>query len=212
MKKSTILLILILVGIRHTFAQGFVNLDFESANLSGYTAGSVPASNAIPGWTAYIGGVTLTNINYDTRTGGGVDLLDSGDLQGIYWVMLEWDGLVNQYPAIGQTGTIPATAQSLIWWGSGQDVLSFNGQTLSFSLIGNGAHYGIFGADISAFAGQTGQLLFTSTGPRTVGPSLIDNIQFSSSPIPEPSAVALILLGSVVFIYVRRTHKRQFHS
>ena len=110
----------ILIGIHDAFSQGFVNLDFENANLSGYSPGSVPASNAIPGWTAYIGGVTLTNINYDTRTGGGVDLFDSGDLQGIYWVMLEWDGLVNQYPAIGQTGTIPATAQSLIWWGSGQ--------------------------------------------------------------------------------------------
>jgi hypothetical protein len=46
------------------FAQGFVNLDFEAANLSAYGAGpaAVPATNAIPGWTAYLGGVPQTDI------------------------------------------------------------------------------------------------------------------------------------------------------
>ena len=46
------------------FSQGFVNLDFESANLSGYSspAGGVLTSDAIPGWTAYIGSTELTTM------------------------------------------------------------------------------------------------------------------------------------------------------
>jgi hypothetical protein len=33
-------------------AQGFVNLDFENADLSAYGAGSVSVANAIPGWSS----------------------------------------------------------------------------------------------------------------------------------------------------------------
>ena len=38
----------------------------------------------------------------------------------------------------------------------------------------------------------------------------IDNISIVIA--PEPPAVSLLFLGSGVFIYVRRTYKRQFHS
>ncbi len=215
MKKSTILLMLILVGNRHTFAQGFVNLGFEAANLSGYSAGSVPASDAIPGWTAYLGGVVLSNINYNTFGNGNmVVIVGVNPIQGNYFVHIQGNKSDNMQASIGQTGTIPVTAQSLIFWGGGirQNDVSFNGQTLSFTALGYGPNYVIYGIDISAFAGQTGQLLFTSSyWPTAVGDN-IDNIQFSSSPIPEPSALALIFLGSGVLIYVRRTYKRQFHS
>ena len=212
MKKSTILLILILVGIRHTFAQGFVNLDFESANLSGYSAGSVPATDAIPGWTAYLGGTPLTNINYNT--GGSVEIVGSSAMQGNFYIRLQSGGSSSTEPSIGQTGTIPETAQSLIWWGIvAPVVLSFNGQTLSFSMLGpaTGSAF-IYGVDISSFAGQTGQLLFASTSPLSLGPSFIDNIQFSSSPIPESSAVSLLLLGGGVLIYAHRNHKSRVRT
>jgi hypothetical protein len=78
------------------------------------------------------------------------------------------------------------------------------------SLIGlvHTANYNIYEANIGAFAGQTGQLLFTSTGYPTAVGDMIDNIQFSSSPIPEPSPSLLLLLGSGVIIYVRRTFHR----
>ncbi len=205
MKKSTILLILILVGIRHTFAQGFVNLDFESANLSGYTAGSVPASNAIPGWTAYLGGAPLMNINYDVSpsSGGlGVYIYSGSNLQGNYYVYTE--GTSGEAASIGQTGTIPITTQSLVWWGFGGEV-SFEGQQLSVSNIGSGPHYDIFSANVSAFAGQTGQLLFTSTHFPVAEGDTIDNIQFLSA--PEPSSSWLVLLGCGVLIYAHRNHK-----
>lgn len=43
----------------------------------------------------------------------------------------------------------------------------------------------------SGLAGQTGQLLFTGGG-------LFDDIQFSNQPIPEPSALGLVSIGSVL--------------
>lgn len=45
--------------------QGFVNLDFESANLSGYSPGSVPATDAIPGWTTLTNGLPQQTIAYN---------------------------------------------------------------------------------------------------------------------------------------------------
>jgi hypothetical protein len=208
MKKYIIILILILIGWCDAFAQGFVNTDFESANLSGYGAGSVPATNAIPGWTAYLGGTPLTNINYDVSPssgGRGVYIYNSTNLQGNYYVYIE--GTSSEHASIGQSATIPLTAQSLIWWGFGPDILSFNGQSLPFSNIGSGTHYDIFAANISAFAGQTGQLLFTSDAYPAAPGDFIDNIQFSSSPIPEPSALGLSVLGGLCFLWNRRKVK-----
>ena len=78
-----------------------------------------------------------------------------------------------QSAAIGQTGQIPTNAMSLKFWGYSTDV-SFGGQTLSLVLLGRHTpHYNIYGADISAFAGQTGQLLFTAQ-PQSL--DIIDNI------------------------------------
>jgi hypothetical protein len=208
MKKHTIIWVL-LIGIHHAFAQGFVNLDFESANLSGYSAGSVPATDAIPGWTAYIGGMSLTNITYDASENQlEVDIIGSTNIQDNYYIYL--GGSFNDPASIGQTGTIPITAQSIIFSGNllFADTVSFNDQRLSVSVIGTGSDYAIYAANISAFAGQTGQLLFTSSHLPVSTGDTIDNIQFSSSPVPEPSSSSLLLLGSGVFIYVRRVFHR----
>jgi hypothetical protein len=43
---------LLLASMDLGFSQGFVNLDFGGANVSGYSPGNVPASDAMPGWTA----------------------------------------------------------------------------------------------------------------------------------------------------------------
>ena len=71
---------------------------------------------------------------------------------------------------------------------------TFNGQPLSFNTISNAASYAVYGADVTAYAGQTGQLLFTL--PAFAGSSTLDNIQFSTNPVPEPGAVALAALGA----------------
>ena len=57
---------LLFAGKQFGWAQNFINLDFESANLSpiqaGQVGGSVPTTNAIPGWTAFVNGIQLTQI------------------------------------------------------------------------------------------------------------------------------------------------------
>ncbi|HVU07401.1 MAG TPA: PEP-CTERM sorting domain-containing protein [Verrucomicrobiae bacterium] len=211
MRKPNINSIILLIGLTVTSVvtgQSFVNLDFEQANVSGYSPGdSIPASDAIPGWTAYFGGVALTDIDYDVPYHGVVNINDQSAFQGTYDIAIE--GAPSEPASIGQTGTIPATAQFLIFSGlavgrNGDYGVSFNGQMLSFSVLAGEGTYFIYEADISAFSGQTGQLLFTSTLGAILGPTTIDNIQFSSTPIPEPSPSWLLLLGGGVFFYSRR--------
>jgi hypothetical protein len=39
----------------------FQNLNFESADVSGFSPGNIPTVGGIPGWTAYIGGTPQGN-------------------------------------------------------------------------------------------------------------------------------------------------------
>jgi hypothetical protein len=212
-------LVSVLLDTINLIAQGFVNLDFENASLSGYTSGSVPSANAIPGWTAYIGGVATTNVNYNVAISGlsgvEIDILGTNSgyaaIQGDYFMYLQ--GSRSQSASIGQTGIIPLTAQTFTFYGSvfGSSV-SFNGHPLSLNILGSTGNYSIYGADISAFPGQTGQLLFTSNQWPGAPGIFVDNIQFSSSPIPEPSSALLLLLGGGACIYALKRNHRSAHA
>ena len=193
------LVLLFLVARVH--AQTFTNLDFESANLSGYSVGSVPASDAIPGWTAYLGGTALTMINYNTSpfsSGYGADILDAGSghnpHQGVYEFFVQ-GGSGSYLVNLGQTGTIPVTARSLFFWaGPLPESPSFDGHALSLISLGDG----IYGADISAYAGQTGELLFKSDFAPFGGGYFLDDIRFSNLPVPEPGTLGLLALGGML--------------
>ncbi len=215
---------LFVTSARLAWSQGFENLDFESATvvlayppLSSY----IYASSGIPGWTAYLDENPQGIIGYDTVSAGGASIFledtnSSGPLplQGEYSIFLEGEYNPNGVPGnpnnatISQTGQIPATAQSLTFYGNlfGNIQVTFNGNNLSFSAIGNGANYTIYGVDISAYAGQTGQLQFTafSGAEFTTGSALLDNIQFSTAAVPEPSAFALTALGGLLLGFRRR--------
>ena len=109
--------------------------------------------------------------------------------------------------AIGQTGQIPFSAKSLTFWGTiGGMQATFNGLPIDFIVTGSTANYTIYSADISAYAGQTGQLLLTDPyyGNALGGPATIDNIQFSSTAVPEPCAFALAALGGLLLGFRRR--------
>lgn len=106
-------------------AQGtFQNLNFEAANVAGYAPGLIPASNGIPGWTAYIGGVPQSTILYNdiNLSEAAVSLQGTNgvypSLQGQFSVLLQATYFApdTNTAAIGQTGTIPASAQSLVFW------------------------------------------------------------------------------------------------
>jgi hypothetical protein len=70
---------------------------------------------------------------------------------------------------------------------------------LSFFDLGGNDRYHIYGADISAYAGQTGELRFTGVpaGPNSSGSAFIDNIEFSPIAIPEPTTLSVLLGGLV---------------
>ena len=209
MKAIMFTSVLLLVLIKTAVSQSFVNLDFENARFtadptSGYYPYAVYASNSIPGWTAYETTLPSSEIfsNSESISGGAVSIIGTNYfrplIQGKYSILLEgfnYPGSLNS-AGIGQTGTVPLTAQSLIFWGNvvANDV-SFGGQNLALTVMGSTANYNIYEADISAYAGQTGQLLF-STIPG--GQDMIDNIQFSTSPVPEPSTLGLLALSGAL--------------
>lgn len=205
-KNNLLLVTAIFIG-QHCYSQGFVNLDFEDATVIPVVPG-IEASSAIPGWTAYYSvGFPLNTIFYNTVSlGGAIVALEDENapggvplpIQGNYSVLLEGsipNAATSAY--IGQAGTIPITAQSLTFFGNlaGNIQVTFNGQNIPYSTVGNGANYTIYGADISSYAGQTGQLLFTAP---VLTSALLDNIQFSPSPVPEPRAFALGALGALL--------------
>jgi hypothetical protein len=229
MKTKIFVLISLIAG--HILAQNFVNLNFENAHFTPDPFGSFPpysvfASNSIPGWTAYWDGVPQTDILSNDMTFGSAMVSIQGTnlpyfesfvqpaLQGRWSVFLE--GLFGDtntytggYPivaSIGQNGQIPLAANSLLFWAyfpfsNNTFSISFNGQNLTWLAVSNALNYTVYGADVSAFAGQTGQLLF-SAGNYTYAE--LDSISFSTQPVPEPSELALIVLGTLFFGFRRQ--------
>ncbi len=77
MKRISLILMIVglsCMGNRSAFAQSFVNLNFESANVTGYSPGIIPASNAFPGWS-----VTAPNIFYNdiSLSGGSISIYET---------------------------------------------------------------------------------------------------------------------------------------
>jgi hypothetical protein len=191
-------------------AQGtFQNLDFENGTfipIPGDPFGRVEFSSAMPGWTGYVGTNQVNWILYNNlflSTAGiaiwGPDQPQPGLFHGQYYVVLQGGNDPSGGPgrvgaAIAQTGTIPETAQSIRFYlaAGGLSVL-FAGQPIPLSVIGSSpTGYNIYAGDISAFAGQTGELRFQGGG-------YLDFIQFSDLPIPEPSALSLLGLGALLY-------------
>jgi len=208
-------------------AQGaFQNLNFESATPATPITGPLgpfyqPVGLALPSWSAYLGGVEQTQVlqNVYTLGSGSVDIfgpdytaagpqggLSPGIIDGHFTVFLQAGapspGLGNA--SIEQYGTVPIATQSLefeAWdWLPSSSILavSFAGNSLSPVVIGTGPNYTLYGADISGFAGQSGQLEFSAVWNPN-GPSWIelDDITFSPNAIPEPSTLALVVMGGL---------------
>src|ERR1044071_309302 len=186
-------------------SQGFVNLDFEAANVQDLpypsTGENVHISDGVPGWNiSPTAGLDLMGHNAQPLGGAAVEILgpswpSSQILQGNYTVALyaSFMGPPEQ-ASIFQTGEVPAGSGSILFYGTGGFSLSFAGQNIPLAAVGNGPNYTIFGGDISAYAGQTGQLVFTGNSLL----SLLDNVTFSPSTIPEPSMLAEFAVGGLM--------------
>ena len=103
--------------------------------------------------------------------------------------------------SIGQLGVIPAGSGSLRFLAAGPILVFFTGHSLPLQALGNGPNSSeIYGANISAYAGQYGQLLF-QTGR---GGNVLDDISFSTQAIPEPSVLSILSLSAVILPLWRR--------
>ena len=101
---------------------------------------------------------------------------------------------------------VPASALSLSFKaqsGIGTLLVSLGGQNLSFLALATGSNYTLCGANIPVgLAGQSEQLEFTALAGNNNYWTL-DDIQFSSSSVPEPNELALAALGTLLFAFRR---------
>ena len=226
MKSQIALVILLTTGMWSAFSQGFVNLDFNSAQLSAYGAGPafVPASDAIPGWTVYLGTNQQTTVLYNSITlgDGNVSIIGTNapfpylvsPIPGNnYTVVLEAgpnpsSSSPNSVNAsIAQSGLIPATAQSILFTASIPSPLvagfqvTIAGQVIPVTEISCiDTYYAMYEGNVSAFAGQIAELEFTdlASTESTEGNLNLGAISFSSSPIPEPGTLGLLATGGLL--------------
>ena len=202
-------------------AQGaFLNLDFEAATIPPSAPSTVSLAAALPHWGGRLGtnDVGWAYYNNLSLSGAGITLYgpDFPDpyatMHGQYFVQLKagmdpFGSSALVEAAIAQMGTVPVQAHSIRLWSLSSSVLSFavrfNGQEIAMSNLGRSPSPGypsyIWGGDISAFAGQFGELCFQGSG-------YLDYIQFSA--IPEPSPIAVAGLGAVILALHRHRRPR----
>jgi|SRR5579862_5206846 len=199
-----------------TFGQLFINLDFEQAYIvpdtsSPYYPYAVDASQAIPGWTPV--GFLSPDILYNDISLGATSITLCGVNSMFSPPPLDGQFSIDLYggtegPASGasisQTGTVPVGAESIRFIAQGVAqpaggplLVSLGGHNIPYSAVSTGPNYTVYAGDISAFAGQTEQLTFTA--PQGVNNYWeLDDIQFSSTQVPEPSSWSLLALGSLL--------------
>ena len=193
-------------------AQGaFRDLDFEQATVVPTYTGSpfIWAADAFPGWTAYAGGVPVNEVQLDSVLFDALGLDDGSSgavppaaLDGRFSAMLGGIALPGIPGSIGQSGVIPAGSESLRFLAGGELSVYFAGHALPLQVLGSGPNASeIYAADISAYAGQYGQLLFQAGRGGIDG---LDDITFSAQAIPEPGPAAIVGLGGVILCLRRQ--------
>jgi PEP-CTERM motif len=214
----------VLFSAQFAAGQGtFQNLNFESAsvpNIRSDQTAFVLTTDALPGWTTYSGPYQQSQVLYNGISLGGalVSLVDRHTLGysnnvigGSFTVTLDSGSIFingNQIlvsAAIAQSGMIPGGSMSLRFdasWNVGALSVTFGGHVLPFYALSSGPNYTRYGADVSAFAGQSAELRFTeqpNPPPSVFTIAFLDNIFISPEAIPEPSVLGLFGLVALLF-------------
>lgn len=215
---------IVLLSVVSVHAQ-FQDLNFERADPVIDPTGpvypyDVTAMSALPGWTVYLGNVQQADVlqNLSTLNQASVDIFGPsypaagpdgpGVIDGDYSVLLQAGNYPNSpqdvNASIVEGGLIPASAQSLqfeayLGTPSTEFSVSINGNILTPVVIGTGANYTLYGADISSYAGTIAGLEFSAlfTDGRTSEFGL-DDISFSPNAVPEPGVVALTAFSGIL--------------
>jgi hypothetical protein len=224
MKYSIILLSLGLTIQTSLQAGAFTNLDFESANTNNLTVMSDiyysgTTKDLIPGWTLKDkNGVEMTTIFYNSETPGGLPhaflVTDGGLLDPVdgKYAFIMVGGAADPL-FLSQTGTIPNDSKYINFTSHDHVSLSIDGTPLQINevqiWVDNPFNPRKFKyqawADITAYAGQEVALSFGSDS-FGCGP---DNIQFTTTVVPEPSTVVLFGLGGLAFLGRRMQNRKK---
>ncbi len=215
MKSSTLVIGAVssfLISTSAVAQDDFGNLNFEDANPITASPGYVTSASAIPDWTAAIAGATQDQIweNGFSTGAPAISLISAnyGAIDGNYSVLLT--GSISS-ASISQTGEIPPGTQSLLFDAEpfprgGPLVVTVGNDNLTLFPIQIGANFNVYGANITAWGGQTEQLTFTAVGNNTTfNVWEIDDISFSpTAVVPEPNPFALTAIGGLLFGLYRR--------
>lgn len=194
------------------FAQAtFQNLGFEDVqNIPVFDPRGhpwlMPASDALPGWTCYVGTNPVSQASYndvalDSAWVGVLSNTSSfaplGLVVGQYCASLQY-GVTESFPSftygtasIAQLGQVPSGDHSILFRGTVPFVVTFDDAVIPLSVLSNEGDFYVYGGDVSQYAGKTGELKITTYSHF----SYIDDIQFSSQPVPEPAVGGLIVLS-----------------
>lgn len=193
-------------------AQGFVNMDFETAGQNTVTSNAVWVTwnNAAPGW-AHSGGGDSAFVYHNTPNANVGQYYFLADQNSMSWQPLAGNYsmvLVSGHYSpsdsttpwinawIAQQGQIPAGSSSFEMLATGNFGVTINSTAIPMMNVG-GDHYV---GDISQFAGQTVTLRIMNNSTQPQDPVILDNLAFEAQPVPEPSTVSLIAVGTVAAI------------
>jgi hypothetical protein len=218
--KSSLASLALILLCQTTKAQTFQNLNFEGQwsdfSIPGWTANYYPFNLPNGGYQYNLAATSLVWPN--DQAPGSIDQSSIGPIdhnsiaygtsvidgnQSLYISTAEaYDG--GEPSSISQVGTIPMTAKSILFlaadlgsvFGSPPIFgLSFGGNQLSVQEVLPPTSDGVieYGADLSAYSGQTGDLTLSLSGEDVWGE--IDDIQFSTATVPETKAFPIAAAG-----------------
>ena len=207
------------------YAAAFQNLDFDSAVTNNVTGGYGPTSDLLPGWLLYDGPNQVPSIGYDlTATFLPQASIYDANWQGVP-APVAGNYSLGLYPGLNlifeyqpfslvQSGDIGTGINSIrfVDYGGPFELrlnntlvpLTYNylpGSTDPDTRVAN-----VVG-DVSAFAGQTVEIRFTTVDIPNRTLNALSGIEFSTQIAPEPGETALLLLGLCVLGF-RFRHRR----